>query len=71
MSIQYTYKILEVLPNADTMYVVYSSAGREDITIGIRLPIPKEDLEKVLHRFSPISGWESPQIPQLIPVTTI
>jgi hypothetical protein len=53
------------------MYVVYSSAGREDITIGIRLPIPKEDLEKVLHRFSPISGWESPQIPQLIPVTTI
>ena len=57
MSIQYTYKIVNVDEAARCMEVVYTSEGHQTMHIGARLPYEGESLESVIAMYSPVALW--------------
>jgi len=55
--INYIYNIKSVSEENRCMEIVYSATGHETITVGVRLPYVGEDLEDVIHSFSPVPIW--------------
>lgn len=67
MSIAYTYEIISVDPAARCMEIVYSSAGRQTMHIGARLPFEGESLEAVVEMYSPVAYWLQQEVPVVVP----
>lgn len=67
MQIQYTYKIVSVDEAARVMEIIYSSAGRQTMHIGARLPYEGESLEAVVAMYSPVRYWEEQELRVVIP----
>ena len=57
MNTNYSYEINSVDEASRSMVVTYSSAGRDPITMGTRLPLVGESLEAVIEQFSPMQFW--------------
>jgi hypothetical protein len=77
MSFEYTYEVIAVDQAARCMEVVYSSAGRQTMHIGARLPYEGETLESVVQMYSPVAYWleqdatvVAPQVGAIGSVTT-
>lgn len=58
MSIAYTYEIVSVNETARSMEVVYTSAGRQTMHIGARLPFQHERVEDIIKMYAPVRYWE-------------
>jgi len=67
MSVNYTYEIIKVDPQARCMEVVYSATGHETQNIGARLPYEGETVEQVIRMYAPLAYWEEKQRNVLIP----
>ena len=67
MSIAYTYEIVSVDQAARCMEVVYTSAGRQTMHIGARLPYEGEPLELVVDMYSPVRYWEEQEATVVVP----
>jgi hypothetical protein len=67
MNIEYTYEIVSVDPAARCMEIVYSSAGRQTMHIGARLPFEGESLEAVIEMYSPVAYWLEQEAPVFVP----
>ena len=57
MSIEYTYNVVAVDQAAHCMEIVYTSAGRQTMHIGTRLPYVGETLEAIVQMYAPIAYW--------------
>jgi hypothetical protein len=57
MSINYTYKIINVDEQARCMEIVYSADGHTPQHIGARLPFEGEELEAVVRMYAPVAYW--------------
>ena len=57
MSINYTYKIINVDEQARCMEIVYDADGYSTYHIGARLPYEGEQLENVVRMYAPIGVW--------------
>lgn len=55
--LDYTYEIIEVIPERNQMSVKFTSPDREVITVGTPLPSEGENLDDFLHRYAPIGYW--------------
>lgn len=67
MSIEYTYEITAVDEAARCMEVLYTSPGREPRLVGARLPYEGEDLEALIHSYSPVRYWEEQEAAVVVP----
>lgn len=63
----YSYEIIKVDAQARVMEVVYSSAGRQSMHIGARLPYEGESLRAVIESYAPISYWLEQEAPIVVP----
>lgn len=57
MSIPYTYKIINVNPQARAMEIVYTSPGRQTMHIGTRMPYASETPESIVRMYEPVAYW--------------
>lgn len=57
MSIEYSYEIVQVDEPTRCMEIVYTSAGRETLHVGARLPYQGESLDDVVAMFAPTWIW--------------
>ena len=69
MSIPYEYEIISVDEQARAMEVVYTSAGRQTMHIGARLPYVGESLEGVVGMYAPVAYWLEQEAQVQVPVT--
>ena len=67
MSIQYTYQIIKVDPQARVMEIVYNSEGRQPMHVGARLPYVGESVESVVQMYSPVAYWLEQEAEVIIP----
>lgn len=67
MSIQYTYQIIKVDPQARVMEIVYNSEGRQPVHVGARLPYVGESVEAVVQMYSPVAYWLEQESEVIIP----
>lgn len=67
MSIEYTYKIVNVDESARCMEIVYSADGHKTMHIGARLPFEGETLEEVIDVFAPIALWAQNKLTVIVP----
>lgn len=67
MSIQYTYQIIKVDPQARVMEIVYNSEGRQPVHVGARLPYAGESVEAVVQMYSPVAYWLEREAEVIIP----
>ena len=67
MSIQYTYEIINVDPQARVMEVIYSSPGHQTMHISARLPYDDEVLDAVIQMYSPVAYWIEQQKAVAVP----
>lgn len=58
MSINYTYKIINVNVEARCMEIIYSADGYPTRHVSTRIPYEDELLEAVVRNMSPILYWE-------------
>lgn len=55
--ISYSYEVIAVNEEARVMEVVYTSAGRQTMHIGARLPYEGESLQAVIESYAPVAYW--------------
>lgn len=56
-TVDYTYEITRVDPEAKSMDIVYTSEQYGSITVGARMPWEGETVESVVRSFSPVRFW--------------
>jgi len=66
--ITFTYTVAAVDEAARCMEVIYTSAGRQTMHIGTRLPFEGESLEDVILAFAPIAFWKEQVLSVIVPV---
>ena len=55
--ITYTYTIVDVDVPHNSMQVLFSSANRNNYTVGVRVPNVGENLEDIVRSAAPIYNW--------------
>jgi hypothetical protein len=67
MSINYTYKIINVDEAARVMEIVYEAEGHPTQHIGARLPYEGETLDAIIRMYSPLVYWETQKLSVVTP----
>jgi hypothetical protein len=67
MSIAYDYEIIRVDEAARCMEIVYSSAGRQTMHIGARLPYQGESVKAVVEAYAPVRFWQELESAVVVP----
>lgn len=61
MTKKYSYKVISIDENSNTMELLYTAEGFDDITVGTNLPTENMTLEQIAIMYSPVHHWVPPE----------